>query len=163
MVESERWMPVKGYEGRYDVSDHGQVRSISRPGEGRGHVPARIIAKSNTESGYILVALWKNNKQFTAKVSRLVADAFCIKPAGATIVNHIDEVKNNDHYLNLEWTTPSGNTRHSIAKLTERMVKEIRLAPRTKGGNKKLAEKFGVSKWTVTNIRRTNSDKWVGV
>jgi len=160
-----RWKKIVGYEGGYEISDTGLVKSVQANYTGRNSnrvKPERIIAPARIY-GYRTVALWKDGKPSMKRVCRLVAEAFCIKPRGTSVVNHIDGVRDNDHYLNLEWTTPAGNSQHGIAKLTIAQVREIRNHPKgtkTNPINMDLAKKYGVSRWTITNIRRTDSDKW---
>lgn len=102
-MEVEEWKDIKGYEGLYQVSNLGRVRSI-------GYGKERILSSSNIcHYGYIKVNLYKEGKKNTFKVHRLVAQAFIPNPNNLPEVNHKDENKLNNHVSNLEWCTTQYN------------------------------------------------------
>lgn len=106
----ENWRPIEGYDGYYEVSDEGRIKS---------HVPwrgsiERIMSHGINGGGYPHVTLWKNGFKKSMDVHRLVANAFVEKTESKTIVNHIDGVKTNNRAINLEWCTYSENLIHSI-------------------------------------------------
>lgn len=101
----EIWKPVVGFEGYYDISNKGEVRSL-RTGKLRKLVP-------NNQNGYLMVVLCGDGIKKTATVHRLVADAFCYKPDGCDCVNHRDENKHNNSADNLEWCTHSYNDKYN--------------------------------------------------
>lgn len=116
---SIRWLPVEGYEGLYEVSELGQVRSIDRIVIGSDNVSYPFKGKilsptTHKDTGYKLVSLWKGNKGSSHYVHRLVCIAFHEYIAGKEYVNHIDGDRVNNHYLNLEWCTPSENSTHAV-------------------------------------------------
>ena len=92
----EIWCPIKGYEGLYEVSDKGRVRSIKFGKE-------RILKPLRNTCGYLQVQLWKNGEQKMYLVHRLVAQTFTPNPDNLTEVNHKDEDKDNNSVQNLEW------------------------------------------------------------
>lgn len=96
MTNEEIWCPIKGYEGIYEVSDKGRVRSLKYGKE-------RILKQRRDKDGYIQVDLYKNCDQKTCKVHRLVAQAFIPNPDNLPQVNHKDENKTNNSVQNLEW------------------------------------------------------------
>ena len=98
------------YDG-YEVSNYGKVRSLNYNGT-KGKVQELKLTKD--KDGYLQVHLWKNGKTRVAKVHRLVAFIWIPNDdtEHKTQVNHIDEDKTNNHYTNLEWTTPKQNTGH---------------------------------------------------
>ena len=116
------WEPVKGYEGLYEVSEHGHVRSCARYIKTNiRHVETRLIygrilKQSQKRNGYKTVDLCKEGKVKTTLVHRIVADAFCPNPHGYRFVNHIDSNRANNDSLNLEWVTSSENRKHGIDK-----------------------------------------------
>lgn len=104
------WKAVKGFEGLYEVSDSGQIRSLPRNGTKRG---GRIMAQSTDKDGYKLSKLRFKTKVVTAKVHRVVAQAFIPNPENKPQVNHKDGNKENNDVSNLEWVTNSENIRHA--------------------------------------------------
>ena len=101
----EQWKDISGYEGIYEVSNHGDVRNI---------VSGRTLCHRNNGNGYVRIELWKDHKGRKFYVHRLVAEAFIPKPEGCTEVNHKDLNRANNAVSNLEWVTSSENTRHAI-------------------------------------------------
>lgn len=112
---SEVWKPIEGYEGIYEVSSLGRVRSLERTlidNKGRRHpVPSRILKPKN-DRGYCKVFLCDLNKRKECFVHRLVAQAFLPNPNNYPVINHKDENPHNNHVDNIEWCTISYNTRY---------------------------------------------------
>lgn len=104
------WKQVKNFEGLYEVNEMGQIRSVQRNGTKRG---GRIMAQSNDKNGYKLSKLRFKDKVVTAKVHRVVAEAFIPNPYNKPQVNHKDGNKANNCVENLEWVTQSENIRHA--------------------------------------------------
>lgn len=102
----ENWLPIKGYEGRYEVSDCGRVRSIFKD---------IIMCQSVHYKGHKVIYLsdheYGRKKYF---VHRLVAMAFIPNLENKECVNHKDENKQNNNVSNLEWLTSGENTRYSL-------------------------------------------------
>lgn len=113
----EKWVPIKGYEGYYEVSSEGNVRSVDRVIRYKnGHYQrfkSRILKPKITMQGYEQVDLSKNNKVKQVKVHRLVAENFVSNPYGKPQINHIDGIKLNNSVRNLEWCTASENSLHA--------------------------------------------------
>lgn len=108
---SEMWAPIAGYEGSYEVSDLGRVRSIERRVQSAGRntfVRGRILRLFKDDKGYPMVGLCRDNKKWTAKVHRLVAEAFVPGDKSLT-VNHRDMCKSNNAAANLEWVSRDDN------------------------------------------------------
>ena len=93
---TEIWRPVVGYEGKYEVSNYGHVRSLFK---NRGKIRKSVINKS----GYCVVGLYSDGREVKHFVHRLVATAFIENPHDYPEVNHKDEDKSNNHVENLEW------------------------------------------------------------
>lgn len=116
------WKDILGYEGLYQVSSCGEVRSldtivtqISRHGTPMQRVYYGKVLKQRTgKAGYNYIILSKEGLQKTHKVHRLVALHFVESVTGCEVVNHIDGDKLNNHFSNLEWTTVTGNNRHAV-------------------------------------------------
>lgn len=125
---NEEWRDIQGYEGLYQVSNLGRVRSLDRyvPHKTLGKKFCRgcIMATHINNAGYITVNLCKNNKYKSFDVHRLVATAFIvIDDINKVEVNHLDENKRNNHVYNLEWITKSGNNRYGTK--TERAKRHL--------------------------------------
>ena len=99
-MKKEYWRPVLGYEGLYEVSNWGRVKSLPRNGTVKY---ARILKPDTDKDGYLYVVLSKNNKQKLFKIHRLVAEAFIPNPNNLPMINHKDENKQNNNAENLEW------------------------------------------------------------
>ena len=119
----EEWREVKGYEGLYEVSNYGNVRSLGTVShvKRRGYEldiphPGKVLKQHERSHGYLSVCLYGrggNKRNFRHKsVHRLVAEAFIENPRGCTEINHIDENKQNNRADNLEWVTRKENIRH---------------------------------------------------
>lgn len=111
----EVWKDITGYEGYYQVSNLGRVRSVDRMVKGKKEnlrfVKGRIL-QPNLSEGYLMVGLCKSGRQSTIRVHRLVAEAFIPNPENKRTVNHIDENKLNNTITNLEWATDKENCGH---------------------------------------------------
>ena len=115
------WKQIKDFEGLYEASIDGRIRSVDRIGRcgkyGTLLYKGKELAGGIMSSGYKSVALSKNGKPKTYLVHRLVAETFCDGyDANNKEVNHIDGNKLNNHAENLEWVTPSYNTKHGWNK-----------------------------------------------
>ena len=111
----ENWKPVPGYEGRYEVSDQGRVRSLPHEvpvGYGSVRVAKGHLLKPQLmRNGYLQVSLGRKGKH--ADVHRLVALAFVPQVKGKTEVNHKNLVKTDNRASNLEWVTHQENLQHA--------------------------------------------------
>lgn len=107
----ETWKDIKDYEGLYQVSDYGRVKSLPR--QGTQTKEERILKPEKTKKGYLQVHLCKNGKVKVFRVNRLVAIAFVPNPENKPEVNHKDTNKENNHASNLEWNTRSENQLHA--------------------------------------------------
>jgi hypothetical protein len=154
----EVWKPVVGYEGLYEVSDQGRVRSL------RTAKKAACIRKTPVNAqGYPAVDLKHNGKRKTCTVHTLVLTAFVGPRKTGHECRHLNGNRADSRLANLAWGTPSENDSdrrrhgtftqgemHGNAKLTEHDVQLIRSAS---GGQAAIAEQFEVSQSLVSMIR----------
>lgn len=118
------WKDINGYEGLYQVSNFGEVKSLAhlvRSSRGNSYrmSPSRILKKGliGRERNYYSVVLCKNGKTQTFLVHRLIAEAFIPNPNNLPQVNHIDENTKNNSISNLEWVTSKENDNHGTRNL----------------------------------------------
>lgn len=114
----EVWKKVKGFEGYYEVSNLGRVRSVDRYILKFGcstptFYASKVLTPAPDKKGYPTVCLCINSKQSPKKVHRLVVSAFLVPVEGKRQVNHKDGDKANNTVSNLEWSTGSENVQHA--------------------------------------------------
>lgn len=114
-----KWLPVKDFEGLYEVSECGQVRSVDRKVLGRDGktypYKGKVISQNpNKNTSYYTCCLCKDNEQYTFLSHRLVCEAFHDNPDNKPEVNHKDGNRQNNLASNLEWVTRVENLRHAI-------------------------------------------------
>lgn len=166
-----RWLPIAGYEGRYEISDEGQVKSLarkvlrqasSRNRESFTYYPERILKVKIHKAGYPSVCLMKDGIQFDALIHRLVAKAF-VEGSG-DLVRHLDGNPLNRNFLNLAWgshvdneadkkrhgRTPFGE-RHANSKLTHDLVVQIRASSKT---DLQFSRELGICRYTIYSARK---------
>lgn len=95
-MQKEEWKPVEGYEGLYEISSLGRVKSLWFGKE-------KILKPMKTKYGYLRVALFRDGKGKFLLIHRLVAEAFIPNPKRLPEINHIDEDKTNNAKSNIEW------------------------------------------------------------
>ena len=107
----EIWRDVKGYEGLYQVSNCGRIKSLPRNGTIKAE---RILKQTIDSTGYLIVGLHKNNKAKKVCVHWVVANAFIPRRENDEVINHIDGNKYNNKLSNLERCTQSHNVKESF-------------------------------------------------
>ena len=123
----EEWRPIEGYEGLYEVSNTGRVRSVDRYvkySNGQIHLhKGKVLSPVKSNLGYLLVSLCCNGKYKSISVHRLIAQAFIENPDNLPEINHKDEDKTNNSVDNLEWCDRSYNNNYGTRKDKERDTK----------------------------------------
>lgn len=107
-MSKEIWKDVCGWEGVYQISSHGRLKSFKQIKEGK------ILSNTNKTGSYLSVVLRSGRNTKSTKMHRLVAENFIPNPENKPHVNHRDCNKQNNHVSNLEWVTPSENSRHAV-------------------------------------------------
>lgn len=136
----ERWCDIPEYKGKYQISNLGRIKSLSRTSNNRnGSFKTKeiIMKPMKASNGYLIACLWKNNKQKKFIIHKLVADAFIPNPNGYKEINHKDENKENNIVDNLEWCNHKYNMNYG--KIKEKISKSrIGIAPWNKGIRKEM-------------------------
>ena len=112
MIE-ECWKSIKDFEGKYEVSNTGKVRSLLNTRQNKNKIP-KLLSNYLSHKGYPIVTLIENCKYKGKSIHRLVAEAFINNPNNLPPVNHIDGNKLNNFYTNLEWISNADNIRHAF-------------------------------------------------
>jgi len=158
----EEWRPVIGYEGQYEVSNSGRVKSLKRN--------AQMGLYVTKPRGYLGVVLHNNGVRKAHFVHTLVAASFIGPKPKGNFVNHKDGKKPNNVPLNLEYVTASENARHAwrlglytphtpkgeashFSKLTEKDVRDILEKTKEGWSLNQLKRHFNVSRVTICRIR----------
>ena len=130
-IKCEIWKDIPEYEGLYQVSNSGKVKSISHRAKnningGERLTRGRILSQCKTPNGYLQVQLSKNEKREKKYVHRLVASTFLSNASNFSDVNHIDGNKNNNAVENLEWCSHRNNQIHMVKnRMTRKAVPVI--------------------------------------
>jgi hypothetical protein len=167
---AEIWKDIIGYEGLYQVSNKGRIKSFPK----KGHKEDLILSLILTDKGYYRVGIRKDKNKIMFHVHRLVGAAFIPNPENKPEINHIDGNPLNNCVENLEWCTRSENSIHSYktglqisqkgeqhgrSKLKDWEVKQIREIYSCGGIKMKdIGLKFGISRQSVYRI--VNNKGW---
>lgn len=187
-IPAEEWRAIPGWEGFYEVSNQGRVRSLDRVTHGRRY-PGRVMHQSRIY-GYAVVSLNKRSVKKTVRVHRAVLEAFVGPPPLDHVGCHIDGDKEHGVLSNLKWATQKENIedcrrhgtlpmgeRHGLAKMTAERIIQMRLEWHGGAYPTALGRKFGISARSVweactgrtwrhvpmpTGIpaKRTNNRRW---
>lgn len=165
---TELWKDINGYEGLYQVSNLGRVRSLNYQGHG---LTRELVPKENN-SGRLWFDLWKEGKGKAMLAHRLVAMAFIPNPDNLPQINHIDENPKNNAAWNLEWCTQAENIQKWLQNHPERRRKtysrkyqrrsHLRVRQLTKEGelirewdnSSSVARGLGMSDWSISECCR---------
>ena len=161
-TEEEVWKDVKGYEGYYQVSNLGRVRSVDRVVETslgyKSNRKGKMLKPGLSQDGYELVVLSKGAKTKPVTVHKLVAEMFLVQN-DSLYINHKNGVKTDNSVSNLEYVTFSENMQHSFDtglrknKITAREANEIRdLYANTSLTQPEIGKIYGISKQMVSSI-----------
>jgi len=158
----EQWRDIEGYEGLYQVSNMGRIKSLSRKYTGKD----KILKPHYNHEGYPMTSLSVNKKKKNFKMQRFIANAFIPNPENKPVTNHINGIKADIRAENLEWCTHKENTAHAIrtglmdnsgencnfTKLNEFQVRVIRKCDDLTRAE--LAKIFNISADNIWRIRK---------
>lgn len=178
----EIWKNIKGYEGLYQISNYGNIKSLDRiiiyKNKYSHFHKGKYLKQEIDINGYLYISISKDGKIKKNKVHRLVAETFIFNPKNKSDVNHKDGNKQNNNIDNLEWNTHQENENHAVknklksygqdhylTKLTNEQVKLIKwIAKNVKvkyGFWSKLSKKLNINKNIISSI--INNKSWKSI
>jgi hypothetical protein len=177
-MKNEIWRDVVGYEGSYQVSNLGRVKSLTRPKRSRHgtYFPksGRVMKPRKDRGGYLSVGLSCEGVVATVKVHRIVAMAFHPNPTGLPQVNHRNGVKTDNSEWNLEWISSVANHAHAAssglkangvrncnAKLTDSDIPHILRRLSAGESQSSISRSYGVGVSAITSIKMGRTWKHV--
>ena len=164
----EVWKDIIGFEGLYQVSNLGTVKSLRKGLRGNKFLLRdKKLIGCHDKDGYLKVNFYKDNKMKRFSIHRLVCIAFLPNIENKPFVNHINGIKTDNSIENLEWCTQSENEKHAwnmglknqngvknpMNKLTEMQILEIRSNLHNGKTQKEIAEIYNINQISVSEIR----------
>lgn len=169
----EIWKPIAEYKGYYEVSNLGRVRGLDRSVKhitGRtNRLKGKVLIPNRNKLGYKYQQLHKNASSKLIGIHRLVCIAFLDNPKNHPLVNHKDSNPSNNHLDNLEWSTFSGNTLHSLkkgrwrGKISGEKATEIHTMYAKGVDTKEIAKIFNITTNTVSRIGTGRRHSYLGL
>jgi hypothetical protein len=166
----EEWKDIKGYEGIYQASNLGRIKSLDRIKQTKGRygkmqikIKGVILKASANHDNYLEVVLSKNGKSKTKRVNRIIAETFIENPNNYKQVNHINGVKTDNRVDNLEWCNCKDNIYHALKNNLMKPVKGEKHYKSKKVGkfdkNNNLLEEYD----TINNAAKNNNICHTGI
>lgn len=170
---NEIWIDVPGYEGHYQISNMGRIRSMDRSvidKKGRNHITIGGVMKPTPDkkTGHMRIGLWKNSKRRVLYVHRLVMETFVGECPYGLEVCHNDGDSSNNRLDNLRYDTRHENmidaskiNRHPAQKLSTEDVIAIRQRLSNGERQKDIAKDYGVGQYAISAINRRATFDWL--
>jgi len=186
VVYTEEWKDIQGYEGYYQVSSFGRIKSLARqhinkPSKASksGHIQSsktKIIRCTTSVLGYVRCNLCKQSKVTSIRVHIFVAKAFIKNPENKQQINHIKGIRTANHFTQLEWCTNQENSIHSViightkvgedshtSKITNETARTIKLRLSNGIKPKYIIKELGVNRSTISNIQQKKAWKHIHI
>lgn len=156
----EEWRDIKNFEGVFKVSSFGRIKCVSIKCERGNYGKLGIFKQTLTRKKYLAISF----RHQTQLIHRIVAKAFIENPFNKQTINHIDTIKINNFYKNLEWNTNLENLHHAIENKLHRknhkrndiivydLDKIISLKKTTGISNRQIAKEYKVTHSTISNL-----------
>ncbi len=157
-METERWLPIEGWEG-YEISSYGNVRSYRSSNGKVGNIPHRLGCKSKRREYYYVELNNGSNKVRKYSIHRLVAMAFIPNIQNKPQINHRNAIKTDNRYTNLEWVTPLENRTHALINGLQKDFGEMPIIQLTRNGTFINKYKSLTNAGEVTGIKIGNISK----
>lgn len=155
ILENEIFKEIKDFPGYY-ISNFGRLYSCKKE---------KFLSPCDDKHGYLMLHLWKNNKQYVRKIHRLVAESFIENPENLSDVNHKDENKTNNYVENLEWCSRQYNLNYgtrskrqadSISKAVNMINKETQIILSTFKSSYDAYRQTGINAGHITQVCKHN-------
>lgn len=161
MRKIEQWKTIQGYEGYYEVSNLGRIKSLERYTTTNHLIKEKILKTSIMKNGYEIVRLSKDGIKKTYLVHRLVAQAFISNPENKPHIDHIDTNRLNNKVENLKWVTLSENMNNP--KTLEKFIGENNPMSKFTGGKNPASKSVYCIELDMTFETITEASKYVNV
>lgn len=159
-VQFEEWKPIIGYEGKYEASSFGRIKSLPKYVKlyhGSGFWTKEKILHQRLSGGYLFIALFDGNNRFDIQSHIIIAKAFLPNPENKKEVNHKKGIKTDNRVTEIEWSTKSENTIHAYASKLMKPVWQ---------GKKGIAHTATKKLQCLITGQQTtfdNASKWLGI
>jgi len=175
-TSQEIWLPINGFEGYYEISTWGRIKSLKRDSNNHKNTKTQILRPYINKKGYYYLSLMISTSRYPRQMHRLVNLTFKFNPLNKPCVNHIDGNKLNNFCYNLEWNTYSENNKHMFdiglqkkifgrhinkPKYTETQILEVKRLLLLKKTSSEIGIIMGMSRENVNSIKWGRSWSWL--
>jgi hypothetical protein len=176
-MEKEIFKDIKGYEGLYQISNLGRVKSFNKKIKhmsGYRLIKEKFIKPHLGKNGYYAIDLKNNTKREKYTIHRLIAIHFILNLENKPQVNHINGIKTDNSIENLEWVTNLENAKHAyktgliklgersnLSKLTDKQVLEIKERLKNKESHELIAKSYNVHRTSISKINQNKTRQYL--